>query len=236
MTPEQEKLIVENLILVDAIAASIRRSLPVNVEISDLRHAGVGGLIGAAMKYDSGREASFPTYAKYRISGSIRDHLRSVDDASRGMRLNQKALLTAINTLREDLGREPTDKEVMKSMGVGPKKYQRAMMDSRSCGMLAMRDSYIGNSGEEAGREIASKETPELLAITSQNAEKIKEAMSRLSPRLRLVINLCYYAGMNLRQIAEKLGVNESRACQLRTQALEKLRDCSIVKSLAAGA
>src|ERR1019366_679901 len=91
--------IVENLRLVNTIASSIRKSLPVQVDFDDLVHAGLLGLVAAARKYDSERQTSFPTYAKHRIRGAILDSLRSLDWASRDVRRRQKLVAAAMNEL-----------------------------------------------------------------------------------------------------------------------------------------
>jgi RNA polymerase sigma factor for flagellar operon FliA len=51
------------------------------------------------------------------------------------------------------------------------------------------------------------------------------EAIAALPPRLRRVLELHYESDLNLRQIGELLGVSESRACQLRTEAIRRIRE-----------
>jgi RNA polymerase sigma factor for flagellar operon FliA len=50
------------------------------------------------------------------------------------------------------------------------------------------------------------------------------EAIERLPEREKVVIALYYYENLTLREIGEVLGVTESRASQLHTKAVLRLR------------
>jgi RNA polymerase sigma factor for flagellar operon FliA len=52
----------------------------------------------------------------------------------------------------------------------------------------------------------------------------MREAMAALAEKDRTVLALYYYENLNLRQIGEVLHVTESRVSQIRTRALQRLR------------
>ncbi|MGH7712539.1 MAG: sigma-70 family RNA polymerase sigma factor, partial [Gemmatimonadaceae bacterium] len=58
-----------------------------------------------------------------------------------------------------------------------------------------------------------------------QQLVALQEAICALGKRQRIVLTLYYYEELRLRQIAELLGVTESRVSQIRTQAITCLRD-----------
>src|SRR5580698_2870461 len=89
---ERDRLILEHLPLVRAIAVRVYENLPVHVDLDDLVHAGILGLFDAALKYDDNKQVSFQGYAKHRIKGSILDSLREMDWASRDLRKRHKKL------------------------------------------------------------------------------------------------------------------------------------------------
>jgi len=60
--------------LVKQIAYHLLACLPNSVQLDDLVQAGVIGLIEAAQRYDSSREASFTTFASIRIRGVMCQH------------------------------------------------------------------------------------------------------------------------------------------------------------------
>src|SRR6185369_6466525 len=86
----RDTIIVAHLPLVRAIAARVRETLPVQVELDDLVHAGVLGLFDAVEKFDASKGVVFHLYAKHRIRGAILDSLRQLDWASRDLRKRYK--------------------------------------------------------------------------------------------------------------------------------------------------
>ena len=54
--------------------------------------------------------------------------------------------------------------------------------------------------------------------------EALADAVGSLPLRERTLMSLYYEQEMNFREIAAELGVTESRVCQLRTQAIGRLR------------
>ena len=82
----RDRIVLENLSLVKAIAIRVHENLPVHVDVDDLIHAGVLGLFDAVGKYDAAKNVAFRSYAKHRIKGAILDSLRQLDWASRDMR------------------------------------------------------------------------------------------------------------------------------------------------------
>src|SRR5512146_593067 len=108
----RDRIVLEHLPLVKAIAIRVHENLPVHVELDDLIHAGVLGLFDAVDKYDSGKNVAFQAYAKHRIKGAILDSLRQLDWASRDLRKRQKQVDNATRDLAGRLGRTPTEAEV----------------------------------------------------------------------------------------------------------------------------
>jgi RNA polymerase sigma factor for flagellar operon FliA len=75
----RDRVVLDNLALVKAIAIRVHESLPVHVDLDDLVHAGVMGLFDAASKYDPDKKVLFQSYAKHRVKGAILDSLRQLD-------------------------------------------------------------------------------------------------------------------------------------------------------------
>src|SRR6266853_4944926 len=86
----RDRIVLEYLPLVKAIAIRTRENLPVHVDLDDLVHAGVLGLFDAASKFNPEKQVAFSSYAKHRIKGAILDSLRQLDWASRDLRLRHK--------------------------------------------------------------------------------------------------------------------------------------------------
>src|SRR5580658_10431521 len=108
----RDRIVLEHLPLVKAIAVRVHENLPVHVDLDDLVHAGVLGLFDAASKYNPDKKVVFQSYAKHRVKGAILDSLRQLDWASRDLRKRQKQLDSVTHDLMTRLGRMPTEAEV----------------------------------------------------------------------------------------------------------------------------
>ena len=69
----RDRLVLENLPLVKAIAVRVREMLPVHVNLNELVHAGILGLCDAANKFDPEEQAVFSRYAKHRVKAAMLD-------------------------------------------------------------------------------------------------------------------------------------------------------------------
>ncbi len=59
----------------------------------------------------------------------------------------------------------------------------------------------------------------------AEEMQGLRQAITTLPDKERVVLTLYYYEELNLRQIAEILHLTESRISQVRTQALKRLRN-----------
>src|SRR6201981_3082841 len=99
----RDRIVLDHLPLVKAIAVRVHENLPVHVDVDDLFHAGVLGLFDAAAKYNPEKKVVFSAYSKNRIKGAILDSLRQLDWASRDQRKRQKQIESATRELTAKL-------------------------------------------------------------------------------------------------------------------------------------
>ncbi|MEI9814035.1 MAG: sigma factor [Acidobacteriota bacterium] len=59
----RDRVVLEHLPLVKAIAVRVHENLPVHVEVDDLVHAGILGLFDAATKFNPEKQVAFSSYA-----------------------------------------------------------------------------------------------------------------------------------------------------------------------------
>src|SRR6059058_96356 len=107
----RDRIVIEHLPLVKAIAVRVHENLPVHVDLDDLVHAGVLGLFDSVTKYDATKNVAFQAYAKHRIKGAILDSLRQMDWSSRDLRKRQKQVDAVTQDLSLKLGRTPDETE-----------------------------------------------------------------------------------------------------------------------------
>jgi RNA polymerase sigma factor for flagellar operon FliA len=220
----RDALVLEHLPLARAIAMRVHAHLPVQLDLNDLVQAGVLGLIDAAKKFNSEMKVVFPAYAKHRIKGAILDSLRQLDWASRDMRRRHKQVEAATRDLASVLQRAPTEAEVAEKLGMGVECLRMMMVDLRSTGLVSASTRPNENDDLPAPDFPGSPETqPDSICAREQLRSLLIVAAKTLPERYQQVVTLYYTKELNMREIGQVLGVNESRVSQIHKVSLKKM-------------
>lgn len=223
-TAWRDRIILDHLPLVKAIAIRVHENLPVHVELDDLVHAGVLGLFDAAEKYNPGKQVVFSSYAKHRIKGAILDSLRQLDWASRDLRRRHKQVEAVTRDLASTLQRMPTESEVAEKIGVDVERWRHMMMDLRNVGLVSASARNTDHEDLPAPEFPSKPEThPDNLCARAQMRTVLGTAMKALPERYQKVVVLYYTNEMTMKEIGGVLGINESRVSQIHKSALEKM-------------
>lgn len=220
----RDRVVLEHLPLVKAIAVRVHENLPVHVEVDDLVHAGILGLFDAATKFNPEKQVAFSSYAKHRIKGAILDSLRQLDWASRDMRRRHKQVEAATRELASTLQRNPTEAEVAQKLGMDVERWRSMMLDLRNVGLISA--STRGNENEDLpAPDFPTKPDshPDSICAREQLRSVLGIAMKTLPERYQKVVLLYYSNEMTMKEIGGILGINESRVSQIHKSALEKM-------------
>ena len=221
---KRDRIVLDHLPLVKAIAIRVHENLPVHVDLDDLTHAGVLGLFDAVTKFDAEKNVALHAYAKHRIKGAILDSLRQLDWASRDLRKRQKQVDSVSHTLATKLGRTPLEGEVAEEMGLTPDRWHRIQMELRTVGTI----SSSTHPDPEFDRVMEFPATPELrpdrMCGQRQLQVTLAHAMETLPERYQKVVFLYYTNEMTMKEIGAEMGVNESRVSQIHKIALQKMQ------------
>jgi RNA polymerase sigma factor for flagellar operon FliA len=224
---ERERLLMEQLPQVRYIARRIHERLPRHVPFEDLVHAGVVGLIDALHKYDRGKQVQFGSYAKFRIRGAILDSLREMDWSPRDLRRKARRLEEANNTLRSQLGRNPSETEVAAELGIDLHGLQMLLgeIDGLEVGSLRVQSPRDGKE-EDLCEYLPDdpEETPLLLCLRSEMKDLLTRAIEELPEKERQVLALYYYEELTMKEVGAVMGVGESRVSQIHSMAVVRLR------------
>jgi RNA polymerase sigma factor for flagellar operon FliA len=225
---ERNDLVMHELPQVYYIAARIRERLPQHVEMEDLVHAGVLGLIEACRNFDSAKNAGFSTFAKFRIRGAILDSLRKLDWGSRTLRRKGRAISSSIASLSSSLGRQPLQEEIAADLKMDLANLQDTMTELDGLFLVGQQsDSMDESSASYDLIESAPSrggDNPFELCLEGEMRQHLVEAISQLSEREQLILSLYYEGDATMKEIAEIVGVVVSRVSQIHSGALMKLR------------
>lgn len=234
---QRDQVVLDHLPLVRSIAARIRGSLPVHVELDDLVHAGVMGLIDAATKYNSGKNVVFVVYAKHRIRGAILDSLRQIDVASRDLRRQAKRVEAIRREMTSELHRNPTDEEIAARLGIGVGRWRQMMVDLRNVGLMTSSSRQPENDDLPPLELPAQADSqPEQICVQTQIKDKLGGAIRSLPERYQTVVMMYYSNDMTMKEIGNLLGINESRVSQIHKAALGKMQVALIADGISSAA
>lgn len=224
-----EKQVVDNLHLVKIIASKLYARLPAGIELDDLVHTGILGLIDAVRKYDPTKGTRFSTYASLRIRGAILDELRNLDWASRSLRQKIKEVEGAFESLEMKLGRAPSEEEVAHSMDMSLAEFQKLLSQSRGVGIGVFRISADdeGNLADEDTLHYYQEKdnsSPVLMMEKSEMKKMLARFMDDLPHKEKMVLSLYYIDDLNLKEVGKVMNLTESRISQIRTAAILRLR------------
>ena len=226
---ERQRLLVEMLPLVKRLGFKIREHLPAHVEVDDLLGNGVLGLVDAVAKFDTAKRVKLETYARHRVRGAILDGLRGADPASRDMRKKSKRIQHLYRELEVKFGRPVTDEEIAAALGLSLAQWYRTLTEVQGVGFdFCIRPISAGPTSKRLPHEptlLADHEAnPFELCYRREQREILIRALSRLPERERRILTFYYYEELTMRQIADRLNVDESRVSQLHSAALVRLK------------
>jgi RNA polymerase sigma factor for flagellar operon FliA len=204
--------------LVRRIAIRIARGVPSSVTLDDILSAGWVGMAEALVRRaETMDESHFEAYASYRIRGAILDYLRSLDPLSRKLRGASRRITDAARVLTGRLGRLPQEDELAGELGLTLEDYQDLLGSIADAGLLRLELTQVEHLN-------GSEPSPEAAAARNEAVSGVSAAVDELPERLRLVLGLYYQDDCSFREIGEVLGVTESRACQLHSEAVHLIR------------
>ncbi len=226
---EDALLIEKHLPLVNHVVLQVAVHFPRYVDRQELARAGALGLVEAARRYDASRGVPFDRFAARRIRGAILDSVRSADWAPRSVRTLGRKLEQVEQELANADGQLPSTRAVAEALGMSHDELHRLLdrvfrsvvlalehiVNSPDDDDLSLVDVLADRTAVEPSEEL---ETRELLGY-------LRDAVGLLPERHRVVIVGYFLDGRSSLELAQLLDVTESRISQLRSEALQMLRE-----------
>ena len=223
--PEREGLLAEvvlvNRRVADAVANRYRRR---GIPLEDLQQVAYEGLVKAVNRFDPTVREDLLTYAVPTIRGEVqrwfRDQSWMVRPPRRVQEL-QRDLTMATDRLEQELGREPTDEEVERELGITPEEHREALQ-GLGCFQPTSLDQPVGSESGTSLGEVLPQDPDEGPA---EARAVLAPVMRGLSERDRRVLYLRFYEDQTQREIGDELGVSQVQVSRVLTRILETMRE-----------
>ncbi|RKZ28340.1 hypothetical protein DRQ26_01305 [bacterium] len=236
---DRETLIKANVRLVVNIA---RNYMNKGVDFLDLIQDGNHALLKAVERFDPERGYKLSTYAIWWVRQAM---ICAIAEQGQVIRLPAYLIQWArkyshiVQELSQKLGREPTNEEIAKKMGISPEDLENMLQALQ--GQVSL-ERKLGH--DEDSRTIGdiiedkSSESPSLATTLTVLQQEIKKILDTLTPREAEVIKLRFGLEDNfprtLEEIGKMFGLSRERIRQIEARALKKLRHPTKIRILEA--
>ena len=189
----------------------------------DLFQVGCIGLIKALDNFDMSHGVKFSTYAVPMIIGEVRRYLRDNNAirVSRSLRdLAYKALQARENLARQ-LQREPTMAEIAKEMDVEQEEVVLALESIQE--PISLYEPVFHDDGDAIYVMDQVSDTKNTDEKWIENIA-LSEAMKKLTPRERKILNMRFFEGKTQMEVAEDISISQAQVSRLEKNALKYMR------------
>jgi RNA polymerase primary sigma factor len=226
----RDALVTANLRFVVSVAKVYARKT--GAPIMDVINQGNLGLIEAARRFDAERGRKFITYAVWWIRHAI---LKGMAEQSGAMRLplNKagaiRRMWRTLERMRQQMGREPTDKELAAAMKMKVGDIEE--LKQLSVTSLSLDAPMTYDEQVDLGDIVAdTSEDPYLIGLHYESLEQdlgffLDDLTSRESTILRHYFGLHGETKKTLEEIGQMMGLTRERIRQIKEEALGKLRE-----------
>ena len=216
----RDKFIQGNLRLVLSV---IQRFSNRGENPDDLFQVGCIGLIKALDNFDTSHGVKFSTYAVPMIIGEIRRYLRDNNSirVSRSMRDLAYKSLQARENLASRLQREPTVTEIAQELDARREDVVMALESIQE--PVSLFEPVFHDDGDAIYVMDQVQDTKNTDVKWIENLS-LSEAMKKLSPRERHILNMRFFEGKTQMEVAKEISISQAQVSRLEKNALKYMR------------
>lgn len=224
-TPDKSlrnEIVMRSMHIVRYAVLSTRNMYRRYADDDDISNEAVLALMNAVDSFDPKKNVKFDTYASIKVRGAIIDYIRRQDSVPRGVRKFIRDYDSAYSALYTELDREPTREEIAARLGITTEKLDSFLSKSAAASTLSFEELLF--DGFDMADDTGESEAEAQLILLEKKSQ-LAQAIDSLKDKERTVITLYYYEKLKYSEIAQVLGISESRVCQIHTKAVDKLRE-----------
>lgn len=215
------RLIDGNLRLVLSI---IQRFASRSENPDDLFQVGCIGLIKAVDNFNTELDVKFSTYAVPMIIGEVRRYLRDNSSirVSRSVRDLAYRALQAREQLAASMSKEPTVEDIAKALGESKADITAAL--EAIIEPISLYDPVYSDGGGDSiyvMDQISDNDNTDEAWLEDI---ALKEAMKKLTPREKKIVNMRFYKGKTQMEIADEIGISQAQVSRLEKGALDRIK------------
>lgn len=214
--------------LARATAARLRMYFPREATIDDLSSIALNGLIAATLQYLPEKGKSFGRYAEIRIRGALLDELRKMDRFTRGQRTRQKRIEAVIQDLKSRHKEPPTEEQIADKLKVSVETYRQWLEQCRPIQLVSLETTPGNQEDGQAGLQDVIEDVNHVDSrdITEKHEliDLLRRELQNLPDPHRKVLSLYHFRDLNLAEIAQTMGITESRVCQIHNEGVLSLK------------
>lgn len=216
----RELLVSGNLRLVLSV---IQRFNNRGENVDDLFQVGCIGLIKAIDNFDLSQNVMLSTYAVPMIIGEIRRYLRDNNPirVSRSLRDIAYRVLQVRDHLANKMSREPSIGEIAKELDLTREDIVFALDAIQE--PVSLFEPIYHDGGDPIFVMDQIKDEKNIDEKWLENLA-VKEALTKLNEREKLILTLRFYRGRTQMEVAEEIGISQAQVSRLEKAALGHLR------------
>lgn len=194
-------------------------------QLDDIIQEGLLVLLNAVDKFDPDKNVKFETYVSTRLRGMIVDLARRQDWLPRQVRQKSVRLNRAMDELSAQLGRTPRSDEMAEHMGMTREQYE-ALLSETAVSTLVSFEAVLDSCGAADKLPVRGEpDNPTEEAFQEEELHQVlAEGIASMRKNEQLVLSLYYEKELNMKEIAQVLGVSAARVSQIHSRALQRLR------------
>ncbi|NVB40900.1 sigma-70 family RNA polymerase sigma factor [Pseudenhygromyxa sp. WMMC2535] len=204
--------------LVKRVARSVSRWSS-TLGVDELESVGNEALVRAAMRYDPGQEASFSTFAYYRVRGAMIDAIRKRTPARR----KQKRALVRLEATQALLGNAAEDQAARQAAGERATLEQRVAAARELVRRATLAVCMSETSGAAVDHVAAGEPDPEQALVDADRLVWLRTMVDELDAEERALIDAIYVRGYTMKDYAKELGMNASTISRRHARLLARL-------------
>lgn len=191
--------------------------------VDDLFQVGCIGLMKAIDNFDLSQNVKFSTYAVPMIIGEIRRYLRDNNPirVSRSLRDTAYKALQARDSLANRYSKEPTISQIAEELQI-PREDIVFALDAIQDPISLFEPIY--NDGGDPIFVLDQISDDKNTDGDWIEGVSIKEGMTHLGERERLILTMRFYEGRTQMEVADEIGISQAQVSRLEKAALRHLR------------